>query len=340
MDKSNTLKLSDFKDFFTLNEAAERLSETLGKQVCKNEILNLFLHRRLKLSIYFANPVILVPGEVVSYQGAEWIKIPDEEIEEDGIYDTNEFGEPAFLKGNVIDKERVFNSNSASIKKTGVFDLLGGDGDRLCVEIEYQKDSHGIDVSPRVDVGGIFVEDEDEVTYCIHISLDDAHYNNEALSGSMAKFKLMVNDVAKELAIDRNEAEKLVKRSAEWKEERRSFLDNFINEHAAANYFPDDSYLVIRRENLIDFEKIFLIKDDKEINKAITSNHQSDKLRLLIETSDMFWKNADPNERDTHPENDEVEAWLIAEHKWSQRLAMAAASIIRPKFAGVGRKSK
>gem|GEM_PF-4754111 len=340
MDKPKTLKLFDLKDFFTLPEAAVRLSESLGQQVSKNDILSLYLHRRLKLSIYFTNPVILVPGEVVSYQDAEWIKIPDEEIEEGGNYDTNEFGEPAFLKGDQIDSERVFDSNSASINKVGIFDLLGGDGDRLCVEMEYQKDSHDIDVSPSVNVDGIFVKDEDGVTYRIHISLDDVHYNNEALSGSMAKFKLKINDVAKELAIDRNEAEKLVERSSEWKEERRSFLDKFINEHTAAYCFPDDSYLVIRRKNLIDFEKNILINGNEDKNKITISSHQSDDLRLLLEASDKFWKNADPDCRDTHPTNDEVEAWLMNEHDWSQRLAGAAASIIRPDFAGVGRKSK
>lgn len=62
-----------------------------------------------------------------------------------------------------------------------------------------------------------------------------------------------------------------------------------------------------------------------------------DKLAVLNQAFLKFWSNADPLDRTTHPNNTDIEKWLI-ERDYSDTLAQKAATIIRPKWALTGRK--
>jgi len=69
-----------------------------------------------------------------------------------------------------------------------------------------------------------------------------------------------------------------------------------------------------------------------------TPNHnKSTKLLALDQASLKFWSNADRDDRATHPDNKDVIRWLI-ERGFSETLADKAATIIRPEWAGTGRK--
>jgi hypothetical protein len=67
------------------------------------------------------------------------------------------------------------------------------------------------------------------------------------------------------------------------------------------------------------------------------TGHYSRNLQLLIQASDRFWKNANPEDSDTQPTNERVAEWL-RERGMSGRQAESGASIIRPEWAMVGRK--
>lgn len=67
--------------------------------------------------------------------------------------------------------------------------------------------------------------------------------------------------------------------------------------------------------------------------------HVSEKLATLNQAAHKWWANANPNDRSTHPSKKDVMAWLM-EHDFSQKLADSAATIIRPDWAPVGRKSE
>lgn len=67
------------------------------------------------------------------------------------------------------------------------------------------------------------------------------------------------------------------------------------------------------------------------------NEHRSNELQFLIQASDKLWANADRNDRTTHPKNSIVEVWLL-ERGFTERLAKAGASIIRPEWAPLGRK--
>ena len=66
-------------------------------------------------------------------------------------------------------------------------------------------------------------------------------------------------------------------------------------------------------------------------------SYYSDQLATLIQAAKRFWGNANRDERDTHPKNSTVVAWLI-DHKFSKTLAEKGATIIRPDWAPTGRK--
>lgn len=68
-----------------------------------------------------------------------------------------------------------------------------------------------------------------------------------------------------------------------------------------------------------------------------TEPHVSDKLAKLIQAARKYWGNADRDDRSTHPNNADVAAWLVA-RGFSRGLAAKAATIIRPDWAGTGRK--
>lgn len=77
--------------------------------------------------------------------------------------------------------------------------------------------------------------------------------------------------------------------------------------------------------------------DAESIREVPINSCKSNKLASLNQASVKFWSNADQKDRTTHPNNADVEKWLI-EHGYSATLADKAASIIRPEWAKTGRK--
>jgi hypothetical protein len=65
-----------------------------------------------------------------------------------------------------------------------------------------------------------------------------------------------------------------------------------------------------------------------EIGNPTIRDHISNLLATLNQAAFALWKNADKNDRTTHPSNAEVEAWLV-KHGFSQVLAKKGATIIR-----------
>lgn len=72
-------------------------------------------------------------------------------------------------------------------------------------------------------------------------------------------------------------------------------------------------------------------------SKHTGKDHISKKLSLLNQAAVKFWANADRNDRETHPTNIEVSAWL-QKCGMLETTADNAASLIRPEWAPRGRK--
>jgi hypothetical protein len=84
------------------------------------------------------------------------------------------------------------------------------------------------------------------------------------------------------------------------------------------------------------------ILDATQAEEAIITSPQPEKyiskgLTLLNLAASKFWKNADPENKETHPKNAEVEKWLIKEGL-PKTYAPQVATIIRPEWATKGRR--
>ena len=63
----------------------------------------------------------------------------------------------------------------------------------------------------------------------------------------------------------------------------------------------------------------------------------TDELRYLCQASRKFWEKPDPTDKTTHPNTPDIVEWL-ENRGLSTSLAKSGARIIRPKWAGSGRK--
>ncbi len=70
---------------------------------------------------------------------------------------------------------------------------------------------------------------------------------------------------------------------------------------------------------------------------SMSSKYVSSYLSFLNQASRKFWANAAPEDRSTHPTNDEVARWFV-KRGLSNTLAEKAATIVRPDWAPLGRK--
>ncbi len=81
------------------------------------------------------------------------------------------------------------------------------------------------------------------------------------------------------------------------------------------------------------------LREERPLNKteadAPVPAYYSDHLKILIQASGYFWANAEKSEKDTHPKNEKVVAWLV-EKGFSAISAKQGATIIRPKWAAKG----
>lgn len=90
-------------------------------------------------------------------------------------------------------------------------------------------------------------------------------------------------------------------------------------------------------ERILATEQMPGVKNDASL--PTSHANVSDKLARLNQASRKFWGNADRNDRESHPDNATVAAWL-EQQGFSSTLADKAATIIRPDWAPTGRKPK
>jgi hypothetical protein len=119
-------------------------------------------------------------------------------------------------------------------------------------------------------------------------------------------------------------------------QERNIFIDEQRQGDADLNFNPRIplEHLDVVFEGMPDAAKL------KDTQPAITESNSvyvSDKLTAMQLAAKTFWANADPADKSTHSDNAKVSDWLVT-HGFSSSQASVAASIIRPKWASVGRK--
>jgi len=93
----------------------------------------------------------------------------------------------------------------------------------------------------------------------------------------------------------------------------------------------------VREGELIQAVRAAMRGEDERSSGPDDRGYVSDQLALLNQANVIFWKNAKPGDRTTHPTNLKVESWFV-EHGFSESLASKAATIIRPDWASTGRR--
>ncbi len=147
-------KLFKLKQWLTLEDAAKRLSTTLGEQVTVADILQLALDGRLKLSVNFVNHAYAkccrrVPIEEATYREVPSIKNPAITVR--------------LYKGPRTDSE-VFEYEDGLAKLIGVYNLSMVGAERLDVNHRLQMETGG-PVVTLINLDGPFVENGDGYIY-------------------------------------------------------------------------------------------------------------------------------------------------------------------------------
>lgn len=107
-------------------------------------------------------------------------------------------------------------------------------------------------------------------------------------------------------------------------------------EYQPADVLPEEAFFVVMTSAIARFESALSdvsVAPPVEIDRRNVSN----KLAKLNQASAKFWANVDRDDRNTHPTNQTVAAWLESQG-FSSTLAGSAASVIRPEWAPTGRK--
>ena len=99
----------------------------------------------------------------------------------------------------------------------------------------------------------------------------------------------------------------------------------------------DIQKLETQKTNQVVYGIEALESPDKQIIDC-QQDYISNNLKILNDAAYKFWSNADPNQKDTHPTNQQVGDWL-KEEGFSEASATQGAVIIRPKWAAKGRPS-
>lgn len=104
---------------------------------------------------------------------------------------------------------------------------------------------------------------------------------------------------------------------------RTKYLINFVNNIKAEELLLNTSYT-----------------SNELLQEKQSFNEQSIALKFANKAFVKFWGNANPLERDTHPDNKDISRWIHeqSDYKLSKTMANKIAQVIRPEWAAIGRK--
>lgn len=344
------VKLLKFKEWVTLEEAVRHLSQMFEDEVYESDVLRLALDGHLTLSVNFVNGsqarrarVIPVHQALMNVYTREPLEGPSLGLKAMGVTldDIDQLPEEiqAGLKdgtlvltprGDTLNEDEVIQYDEKINSIWGVHDIPMIGAERLDIEHAYQGMTGGPELT-AVNLTGAFVGSIRGELYQLQESFD----SNEYQKGSQASLE-NIKDLIKTRKLGDKEAKKLLD---EHREDRKQFLQKVDSQPRENNYYPagglpQDAPIVVRTAALRD---LIERAADTDTSTAPSGHYVSDNLTLLNLAARQFWSNADPEDAGTHPREADVVEWLT-KRNLSQRLAKAAASIIRPSWAAKGRR--
>jgi len=283
-------KLYKLKEWLTLVEATEYLSQALDEEVTESDILRLALDRHLTLSVDFVNKAYVRKGKVIHYPRDQLLKdIKAETIKDDLKWYIPSAEEWAALHPDhpkkaskttrfvitslTINDEKYITLNDDVVVIDGIWDLPMIGNERLDIEHRYQLLTDGPEVTLQ-GIDGAFVSRGDEIMCQLQEDFEDNQYKN----GSKASGEALEQRIAME-NIEELEAEKL---RSEHKAQRKKYQDERKNWPRKNNYYPagglpEDAVLVVRMEALRKVQKVINKPSKKEV-----STRERDTLYKII----------------------------------------------------------
>jgi hypothetical protein len=170
-------KLLNLKEWHTLSDAARHLTVFLKEEVCEADVLQMALEGRLKLSVYFANPVFAKRIENTPNEKMEPFKATPED---QSIKLTKVFYDISEIR---CDTEFVNDPDIITID--GVWNLTLNGADRRYVEKEFQKFTSGFKLTPPDYLDNIIVEGQDG--QICELQVADAYEEFETPQGPITK---------------------------------------------------------------------------------------------------------------------------------------------------------
>jgi hypothetical protein len=241
------------------------------------------------------------------------------------------------IEGLQIGADRYLIEDEYESALTGIWDLpmIGNEW------IEVKRVYHNLTGGPTVSkvqagrwTGGVCLKGQDGRIFKLQRTRDDIECQDDYLLVSLEKLKNQIASFNVEDYLKEDYYQDVERRMKVWTE-YFAIEASQKEKYYPMDYLPEGSVLVVREAVVRVFEVFFGGAVQKLSN---THSNQSNDLQVLIEASSLFWERALPEERDTQPTNAMVSNWLIDERGFSKRNADVAATIIRPKWAGNGRK--
>ncbi len=265
-------RLFKLREWLTLNEAADHISNLLGEPVKKSELYRLAIEGHLTLSVDFVNHADARKGKWVKTEQVEFV------LREYDVLTGEKLDVPFELPKN--HEIRVSQDDWIALEKPvvsigGVWDLTMAGGERLDIEHKYQHLTSGLKVTLET-IEGAFVQKCDVVC-----QLQESFDDNEFQKGSKAYGEKLESEFRSDWDISGEEKDKL---RAKYKEDRDKYLEEKRNKPKEDDYNPagglhEESTLVIRTSEVTRF--IQSLQDTPVQEKPLSSKERNSLLVLI-----------------------------------------------------------
>lgn len=275
-------KLSQMKEWLTIQDAARHLSNSLSEVVSEADVLRLALDGHLKISVNFVNRVPACRGKIVPVNDSEYQAAPRLEITRGKI---QRYKLPFLVSNgrgkNVIELENVV------FALAGVYDLPMIGFERQFIEQQYHNLT-SICTVPALEpcaivvkhesLGGVLVECRDG-TIC---QIQENFNNDNNQPGSIAQLPRLDEYVETE----KSEGAQSILKLNKYEQDQKIFMGTNSSNHDHDNlnfYFcafgmPADCVLVVRTEALRHLEES-INKPSDIVNEALLSPSSTAKAK-------------------------------------------------------------
>ena len=265
-------KLFKLKEWLTLDEAANHISNVLGEPVTVADLYRLALDGHLKLSVDFVNGTYVRQGKWVRDDAIQFVRIEAGQFFEGVPHKA--YNMPLNHEIWVSDDKWIALEDPV-VSIDGIWDLTMVGGEKLDIQYYYQQLTSGVEVTLET-LEGSFVQQGDVVC-----QLQEDFDNNEFQSGSMAQLK-NINSYFQQNKVGEDREKEII---AEYKANRESFLEKRKERPNECNYFPSgglgphNGVLVIRTNEITRF--IQSLEETPAPKKDLTSKERNSLLVLI-----------------------------------------------------------